>query len=132
MEGVPADPHVTFPMQGVKEDVTSMATPTAMETDQLRLAHQHDEESLAVTSTRAAYGPFEIEYMECLDVVLNGELPNSDNAFQFLLFHAYRPACHCRRPALAAGRFCREEWDMIVNNPSIRWAWLLSGTRTSS
>ena len=122
MEEVPADPQVTFPinaepMQSAVEDDTSMATPTAMETDPLHLAHQHDEVSLAVASTSAAYGPFEIEYMECLDAVFNGQLPNGDNAFFISAFHADHTALHSRRPALATGRFCRDEWDMVVNNP---------------
>ena len=137
MEEVPADPQVTFPidaepMKGVMEDDTLMATPTAMETDPLHLAHQRDEESLAVTSTRAAYGPFDIEYMEFFNAVFNGELPNGYNAFDFCFFmHIVPPVIAGDLPwQSVASAGMSGIWLSTI--PSIWRSWLLSRTRTSS
>ena len=63
----------------------------AVDRDALVHAHHRDMASLTKPSTRAAYGPFAIKYKECLELVFNSDLPNSENAYRFLLFHAYRP-----------------------------------------
>jgi hypothetical protein len=79
-------------------------------------AHDRDMETLTKPGTRAAYGPFAIEYKECLQSVYNGDLPNTENAYRFLLFHAYQPVRRKRKKALGAGRFCMDEWRLVTKD----------------
>ena len=79
-------------------------------------ALERDVQSLTKRGTLLGYVPFEIEYRECLEKVFGGEPPNVDNAFQFLLFHAYRPARTTRKAALSSGRFSIDEWNLVTNN----------------
>lgn len=109
-------PMETITVDGTADVTAEEEGPTDADADALLAAYAADLKSLAITSTRKAYGPFETEYKECLDAVFEGNPPNPDNAFRYMLFHAYRPARRSRRPALGGGRFCLFEWNTVVNN----------------
>ena len=108
----------TFPSTETANDDDAMdETNDDFNDDSLIDHHTRDAASLTVRGTRVAYGPFEIEYKECLELAFNGDLPNLDNAYRFLLFHAYRPVRKSRKPAFGSGRFDLDEWNTVTKDP---------------
>ena len=83
MSDASGDEEESLPMDTVTVEVSvednNTVSETVTETDALLLAHARDQQSLAVSSIRAAYEPFEIEYKECLEQIFDGNTPNPDD-----------------------------------------------------
>jgi hypothetical protein len=79
----------------------------------LLLQHRENERDLIPSNTKKALDPFEHEYKDFLSCGIEGGTPTLDNAYRFLLYHAYRRTRAGRRGM--KGCFDPEDYKQVMN-----------------